>query len=66
MLLEKDSVCKADFKTINSLRKHYRNKEIESLLQEKYKQFKDEVKVWSYCILGQLFDQTQEYGSLFS
>ena len=46
-LLSDESVCKADFKTIQLLRKRCRNHEIEVLLKEKYQQYKDTVsKVW--------------------
>ena len=43
MLLEKESYCKAEIKTIAHLRKRCRNKEIGSLLKEKYAQYKGEL-----------------------
>ena len=43
LLLEKESYCKADIKTIAHLRKRCRNKEIGSLLKEKYTQYKGEL-----------------------
>ena len=42
-LLSDECVCKADFKTIQLLRKRCRNHEIEVLLKEKYQQYKDQI-----------------------
>ena len=43
LLLQKEEYCKAEIKTIARLRKKCRNKEIETMLKEKYLQYKDEL-----------------------
>ena len=43
LLLQKEEYCKAEIKTIARLRKKCRNREMETMLKEKYLQYKDEL-----------------------